>query len=90
MTTVHHLENTKLIVNWLMTFSRLMLTIKKEVLVVIKTKSTAQAAGFDLKEWSEDIIADIGKIKVHISDRVDIYLVLPLKFSLPSNRSAAV
>ena len=28
---------------------------------------------------------DIGKIKVHISDRVDIYLVLPLKFSLPSN-----
>ena len=90
VTTVHHLENTKLIVNWLMTFSRLMLTIKKEVLVVIKTKSTAQAAGFDLKEWSEDIIADIGKIKVHISDRVDIYLVLPLKFSLPSNRSAAV
>ena len=85
VTTVHHLENTKLIVNWLMTFSRLMLTIKKEVLVVIKTKSTAQAAGFDLKEWSEDIIADIGKIKVHISDRVDIYLVLPLKFSLPSN-----
>ena len=53
-----------------MTFSGLMLMIKKEVLVVIKTKSTAQAAGFDLKKWSEDIIADIGKIKVNISDRV--------------------
>ena len=51
MTTVHHLENTKLIVNWLMTFSRLMLTIKKEVLVVIKTKST----GFDLKEWRSGV-----------------------------------
>ena len=71
VTTVHHLENTKLIVNWLMIFSRLMLTIKKEVLVVMKTKSTAQAAGFDLKKWSEDIIADIEKIKVNISDRVD-------------------
>ena len=70
VTTVHHLENTKLIVNWLMIFSRLMLTIKKEVLVVMKTKSTAQAAGFDLKKWSEDIIADIRKIKVNISDRV--------------------
>ena len=64
MITVHHLHNAKLIFEWLMIFSRIKLTMKKEKLIVIKTVSTAKVAGFHLKMWCDGILADIGKVEV--------------------------
>ena len=64
MITVHHLHNAKLIFKWLMIFSRIKLTMKKEKLIFIKTNSTAKVAGFDLRKWVGGILADIGKVEV--------------------------
>ena len=64
MITVHHLNNAKLIFKWLMIFSRIKLTMKKEKLIVIKSNSTAKVAGFHLREWCDGILADIGKVEV--------------------------
>ena len=58
MITVHHLNNAKLIFQWLMIFSRIKLTMGT------KTTSTAEAAGFHLRKWCDGILADMGKIEV--------------------------
>lgn len=63
--TVHHINNTKMVVRWMMVFSRLMVTIKREGLPVIEKDSTAHAAGLDLRKWSAEIINDIRKIEVY-------------------------
>ena len=62
--TVHHINNTKMVALWMMVFSRLHVTIKREGLRVIEKDSTARAAGLDLRKWSAEIVADIEKIQV--------------------------
>ena len=79
--TVHHLNNTKMVLSWLLIFTRLQLTIKKESLLVIKTNSTAWAAGLKLTNWSAEILAGIGKIEVNIINPVWDKTA----FSLPRN-----
>ena len=64
--TVHHLTNTKLIVNWLMKLYRLRLTIENKNLMILKTDSTAEAVGLNLSRWCNDILADIEKVEVGI------------------------
>ena len=64
MITIHHLNNAKLIIEWLMIFSRIKLTMKKEKLVNIVAKSTAEVAGFHLRDWCNGILADVGKVEV--------------------------
>ena len=75
MITIHHLNNCKLITEWLMIFSRIKLTMRKEELIVIKTVSTAKVAGFDLRQWCDGILGGVDKVKVR-SD-----LQMPLRFS---------
>ena len=64
MITVHHLNNAKLIFEWLMIFNRIKLTMKKEKLIVTNTDSTAKAAGFHLRKWLDGIQTDMGKLEV--------------------------
>ena len=64
MITIHHLNNAKLIIEWLMIFSRIKLTMKKEKLVNIVANSTAEVAGFHLRDWCNGILADVGKVEV--------------------------
>ena len=59
--TVHHINNTKMVVSWMMVLSRL---IKRNDLRAIEKDSTARAAGLDLRKWSAEIDADIEKIQV--------------------------
>ena len=62
--TVHHINNTKMVVRWMMVFSRLHVTIMREGLRAIEKDSTTRAAGLDLRMWSAEIVADIEKIQV--------------------------
>ena len=64
MITVHHLNNAKLIFQWLMIFARIKLTMNNEKLIVTKTNFTAEVAGFHLRKWCDGILADMGKIEV--------------------------
>ena len=48
----------------LMIFARIKLTMNNDKLIVTKTNSTAEVAGFHLRKWCDGILADMGKIEV--------------------------
>ena len=72
MITIHHLNNAKLIIEWLMIFSRIKLIMKKEKLVNIVANSTAEqrfravllALRSRASTWCNGILADVGKVEV--------------------------
>ena len=81
--TVHHLNNAKLITEWLMIFSRIKLTMRKEKQILIKTVSTAKVAGFDLRQWCCEILGGVDKVEV----RSDLQMLL--RFSSVSRKNSS-